>query len=133
MSAGMARLEGEPDQSEVEQRHAADLLRMQAVEELRRRKEEVLWFLEGDFDAYVEAMSQPHVWGGEPEILMLAQVLNRPIHVYMEETREWYVRIAEYGGQKEDGGCVQPVDILFHGQGHYESLERRVPELPSKL
>jgi hypothetical protein len=38
-----------------------------------------LWgcrFIEGDFDNYVERMRQPHVWGGEPELLMLSHVLE---------------------------------------------------------
>lgn len=133
VGAGLARSNGRADLSEVEQRDLADLLRMQAVEELEKRKEEVQWFLEEDFDAYVQAMAQPHTWGGEPEILMLAHVLKRPIHVYMEDTRAWYVRIAEYGDRDEDGACVVPIDVLFHGQGHYESLDRRMPELASKL
>jgi hypothetical protein len=33
-------------------------------------------FIEGDFDKYVKRMRQPHVWGGEPELLMLSHVLE---------------------------------------------------------
>lgn len=33
-------------------------------------------FIEGDFDTYVKRMRQPHIWGGEPELLMLANVLE---------------------------------------------------------
>lgn len=33
-------------------------------------------FLEGDFDTYVKQMRQPHIWGGEPELLMASHVLQ---------------------------------------------------------
>lgn len=36
----------------------------------------VLRFLEGDFDTYVGQMRKPHIWGGEPELLMCSHVLQ---------------------------------------------------------
>ena len=33
-------------------------------------------FLEGNFDSYVAHIRKPHVWGGEPEILMATHVLG---------------------------------------------------------
>lgn len=33
-------------------------------------------FIEGDFDAYVERIEKPYVWGGEPELLMASHVLK---------------------------------------------------------
>lgn len=33
-------------------------------------------FIEGDFDTYVSRIRKPHVWGGEPELLMLQHVLR---------------------------------------------------------
>ena len=33
-------------------------------------------FIEGDFDTYTRRMRQPHVWGGEPELLMASHVLR---------------------------------------------------------
>lgn len=33
-------------------------------------------FIEGDFNAYVKRIQQPHVWGGEPELLMASHVLK---------------------------------------------------------
>jgi len=32
-------------------------------------------FLEGDFNEYVRHIRKPHVWGGEPELLMCSHVL----------------------------------------------------------
>lgn len=33
-------------------------------------------FIEGDFDLYVSQIRKPHVWGGEPELLMASHVLR---------------------------------------------------------
>lgn len=33
-------------------------------------------YLDGDFDTYITHMRQPHVWGGEPELLMASHVLK---------------------------------------------------------
>lgn len=33
-------------------------------------------FLEDDFETYVVQMRQPHIWGGEPELLMSSHVLR---------------------------------------------------------
>lgn len=33
-------------------------------------------FLEGDFESYVRQIRKPHVWGGEPELLMCSHVLR---------------------------------------------------------
>merc|ERR1712137_497258 len=39
---------------------AADALRAAAVNELRRRRDELAWAVEGNFDSYLERMSNPH-------------------------------------------------------------------------
>ena len=36
----------------------------------------VFRFIEGDFDTYVSHIRKPHVWGGEPELLMASHVLQ---------------------------------------------------------
>ncbi|XP_028094088.1 uncharacterized protein LOC114294161 isoform X4 [Camellia sinensis] len=66
--------EAAPDENR--QRELADVLRAQVVDELLTRRKETEWFIEGDFDAYVERIRQPYVWGGEPELLMASHVLK---------------------------------------------------------
>ena len=76
----------------------ADRLRNLAVDQLRRRRAEVEWFIEGDFDAYCDAMRRPIAWGGEPEILMLTHVLESPVEVFMPSPDARTVRsIGAYG------------------------------------
>ena len=112
-------------QSEAEESTEADRLREAAVDELIKRRAEVEWFLEGDFDRYCAAMRQPRAWGGEPEILMLTHVLKEPIEVFMmEETpdRGALRSIAHYGEDEYKGQEGVGVAVLFHGAGHYEAL-----------
>ena len=99
----------------------ADRLRNLAVDQLLDgRRAEVEWFIEGDFDAYCDAMRRPIAWGGEPEILMLTHVLESPVEVFMPSPDARTVRsIGAYGADEYPG---EGVAILFHGAGHYEAL-----------
>uniref|UniRef100_A0A0E0ETG0 Ubiquitin thioesterase OTU n=1 Tax=Oryza meridionalis TaxID=40149 RepID=A0A0E0ETG0_9ORYZ len=75
------------------------------ADEFIKRRAETEWFVEGDFDAYVSRIRKPHVWGGEPELLMASHVLRMPITVYMyDKETGGLIAIAEYGQEygKED-------------------------------
>eukprot|EP00898_Chlorokybus_atmophyticus_P006731 jgi/Chlat1/7059/Chrsp56S06675 len=101
----------------------ADELRRKAVDEFRDRRKDVEWYIEGDFDTYMSRMSNPHTWGGEPELLMLSHVLKLPITVYIpsqDKVRTHVTPIAEYGQEYSDG--KPPIKVLFDGVGHYNAL-----------
>ena len=109
----------------------ADRLRRLAVDELARRRADVEWFIEGDFDAYCDDMRRPGAWGGEPEILMLARALGEAVEVFMPVADGGVRSIAVYGEDDEGGEgddvekCAASdarVAVLFHGAGHYEAL-----------
>lgn len=90
------------------------------ADEFVKRREETEWFIEGDFDTYVSQMRKPHVWGGEPELLMLSHVLRVPITVYMHDNKYGgLISIAEYG---QEYGTDNPIRVLYHGYGHYDAL-----------
>ncbi|GAB2266960.1 hypothetical protein Dimus_001947 [Dionaea muscipula] len=92
----------------------------QVADEFIRRRKETEWFIEGDFDTYVSQIRKPHVWGGEPELLMLSHVLEVPITVYMrDEKSNGLISIAEYG---QEYGKENPIRVLYHGFGHYDAL-----------
>ncbi|KAK4769535.1 hypothetical protein SAY86_027685 [Trapa natans] len=114
---------GEELPDDNRQRELADELRAQVVDELLRRRQESEWFIEGDFDTYIERIQQPFVWGGEPELLMASHVLKTPISVYMvDRSSGGLVNISKYGeeyGKDEES----PINVLFHGYGHYDVLE----------
>ena len=139
--------------SDAEALSLADALRARACDELVARREDVEWFIEGDFETYVERMRNPWAWGGEPEILMLARALRTPIEVFVvvegenasareggelrsigrygedeEEEEDGDEEEEEEGGEEEgaSGGAEGGggVAVLFHGAGHYEALTR---------
>lgn len=118
---GACLLSGRPAPSESLQRKLADELRDLVADEFIKRREETEWFIEGDFDTYVSQMRKPHVWGGEPELLMASHVLRMPITVYMyDNDAGGLISIAEYG---QEYGKENPIRLLYHGFGHYEALQ----------
>ncbi|PIA54775.1 hypothetical protein AQUCO_00900984v1 [Aquilegia coerulea] len=130
VSYGVCMKSGEePD--EKRQIELADDLRARVVDELLNRRQETEWIIEGDFDMYVNSIQRPNAWGGEPELLMASHVLRVPISVYMVDRSSGdLVNIANYGHEygKEDN----PIQVLFHGYGHYDVLEIFQDNLPAK-
>ncbi|XP_062192275.1 OVARIAN TUMOR DOMAIN-containing deubiquitinating enzyme 4-like isoform X2 [Phragmites australis] len=121
---------GKPIPNEDLQRKLADELRAMVADEFVKRREESEWFVEGDFNTYVSHIRQQHVWGGEPELFMASHVLQMPITVYMhDEDAGGLIAIAEYGQQygKED-----PIQVLYHGFGHYDALQIPAKSGPKK-
>ncbi|CAN1794661.1 OVARIAN TUMOR DOMAIN-containing deubiquitinating enzyme 4 [Linum perenne] len=111
---------GKPSPSETVEKELADELRDEVADEFIKRRKETEWFIEDDFDAYVGQMRQPHVWGGEPELLMSSHVLKMPISVYMKDNSSGTLKvIAEYG---QEYGKDIPIRVLYHGYGHYDAL-----------
>ncbi|XP_068666584.1 OVARIAN TUMOR DOMAIN-containing deubiquitinating enzyme 4-like [Aristolochia californica] len=112
---------GKPSPSESLQKELADDLRGKVVDEFIKRRADTEWFLEGDFDTYIGQMRQPHIWGGEPELLMSCHVLQTPIAVYMHDKKSGKLKvIAEYG---QEYGKENPVRVLYHGYGHYDAIQ----------
>ncbi|CAI9779452.1 unnamed protein product [Fraxinus pennsylvanica] len=111
---------GKSAPNESLQRELADDLRAMVANEFVKRREETEWFIEGDFDTYVSQIRKPHVWGGEPELLMASHILRMPITVYMyDEDCGGLISIAEYG---HEYGKDNPIKLLYHGFGHYDAL-----------
>ncbi|KAL4192986.1 hypothetical protein AMTRI_Chr06g174640 [Amborella trichopoda] len=132
---------GKPSPSENLQKELADELRAKVADELVKRRKDTEWFLEGDFDTYVQQIRKPHVWGGEPELLMASHVLHfllqlvwfhrMPITVFMRDHKSGsLLTIAEYG---QDYGREDPIRVLYHGFGHYDALDFHPSGAKSKL
>lgn len=124
---------GKEAPDENRQRELADELRAQVVDELLKRRKEAEWFIEGDFDAYVERIEKPYVWGGEPELLMASHVLKSSISVYMvDRSSGSLINISNYGEEYRKEG-ESPINVLFHGYGHYDILETISEKVHQKL
>ncbi|XP_072990402.1 OVARIAN TUMOR DOMAIN-containing deubiquitinating enzyme 4-like isoform X1 [Typha latifolia] len=110
-----------PCPSESLQKELADELRSKVADEFIRRRGDTEWFLDGDFDTYIKQIRKPHIWGGEPELLMCSHVLRMPITVYMHlEGSDPHKIIAEYG---QEYGKEDPICVLYDGFGHYDALQ----------
>nr|GEV83691.1 hypothetical protein [Tanacetum cinerariifolium] len=97
------------------------------VDELFKRRKEIEWFIEGDFDVYVKRIEKPYVWGKEPELLIAYHILKTIISVFMlERNSEKLLNIATYGKEYEQDQ-KSSIKILFYGYGHYENIELRLP------
>ncbi|XP_074339815.1 OVARIAN TUMOR DOMAIN-containing deubiquitinating enzyme 4-like isoform X2 [Apium graveolens] len=113
---------GKPSPTQSLEKELADELRANVVNEFIKRRTDSEWYLDGDFDTYITHMRQPHVWGGEPELLMASHVLKMPITVYMLDKNSNALKtIAEYG---QGYGKENPIRVLYHGYGHYDVLEK---------
>ncbi|KAJ8557572.1 hypothetical protein K7X08_003197 [Anisodus acutangulus] len=125
--------DGEEAPDENRQRELADELRAQVVDELLKRRKEAEWFIEGNFDAYIERIEKPYVWGGEPELLMASHVLKSSISVYMvDRSPGSLINISNYGEEYRKEG-ESPINVLFHGYGHYDILETISEKVHQKL
>ncbi|KAJ3678150.1 hypothetical protein LUZ60_001953 [Juncus effusus] len=114
---------GKPSPSEKLQKELADELRSKVADEFVKRRGDTEWFLEGDFDSYVTQIRKPHIWGGEPELLMCSHVLQMPIAVYMyTKGSEVPKSIAEYG---QEYGKENPIRVLYDGYGHYDAFGKK--------
>ncbi|KAF7813623.1 ankyrin-3 isoform X1 [Senna tora] len=112
---------GEQSPTPSKQKQLADDLRAKVVNEFIKRRADTEWFLEGDFESYTGQMRKPHIWGGEPELLMCSHVLRMPIRVVMRDKKWGSLKIiAEYG---EEYGKDCPIQVLYHGYGHYDVLK----------
>ncbi|KAG4159011.1 hypothetical protein ERO13_D02G151300v2 [Gossypium hirsutum] len=117
---------GKQSPTERSQKVLADELRSKVADEFIKRRADTEWFVEGDFDNYVVQMRKPHIWGGEPELLMCSHVLKTAITVYMKEKKSASLKVvSEYG---QEYGKENPIRVLYHGYGHYDVLRSPVEE-----
>ena len=117
----------------------SDALRKEVVAELRKRRSEIEWAIEGDFETYCRSMELPGTWGGEPELLMASRCMNTDIDVFVirqpavKGRGPDVVRVQQYQGHHDGDGDTssstnvsggRPVEILLD-HGHYSTLQRR--------
>lgn len=119
LARGRWAARGQSSPSERAERDEADKLRSRAVAELKKHRQLLARFfvIEGDFGHYTRKMSNPHAYGGEPELLMLAKLLHLPIAVYIQNDGV-YRQIQVYGKQYQGN----PLRILYSDGVHYDAL-----------
>uniref|UniRef100_A0A7S0SZV5 Ubiquitin thioesterase OTU n=1 Tax=Mantoniella antarctica TaxID=81844 RepID=A0A7S0SZV5_9CHLO len=143
LALGLAHIKKDVMTASMEE-HEADQLRLAVAESMCRTPEKRKQFetavtaisFEMPIGTYCKRILTPTFWGGEPELLVLAQILRRPVMVYIPAhkvksagTTSGYVCIQTYGrdfqkGGKEDasGKGRKPVRLLYNGENHYDLL-----------
>ncbi|KAL1559511.1 ubiquitinyl hydrolase 1 [Salvia divinorum] len=116
---------GQEAPDEVRQKQLADELRANVVQELLKRRKEIEWFIDEEFEMYVKRIEKPYIWGGEPELLMCSHILRAPIRVFMKDkgSDSNLIKVATYGDDyTKDEEEDNSINVLFHGYGHYDVL-----------
>jgi len=77
----------------------------------------------------VANMRNAWTWGGEPELSVAPNVLQRPVRVFDTAANP----ISQYEPAKEGSRGNPSLSLLFHGAGHYDLLVPQSQQMKSKL
>jgi len=139
LAIGLAHVTGR-NLSSTEEETEADQLRLAVAESLCRSPEKRKRFglattaisFEMPIETYCKRILTPTFWGGEPELLVLAEILKRPITVYIPAAKArnaasqaGFVPIQTYGADfsvTKKGNKRKPVRLLYNGENHYDVL-----------
>ncbi|KAI7839237.1 hypothetical protein COHA_006935 [Chlorella ohadii] len=138
LAQGLARNQGRFLGQAAEEQEA-DQLRLAVAEALCRtaaRRNEfasAVYAVEAEdkLQNYCRRIMAPSFWGGEPELLVLSQMLRVPILVYIPSREagkgsgRGYVVIQQYGdkwSKTKSGKAKRPVRLLYSGSNHYDLL-----------
>ena len=139
LAIGLAHVTGR-NLSSTEEETEADQLRLAVAESLCRSPEKRKKFdlattaisFEMPIETYCRRILTPQFWGGEPELLVLAEILRRPIIVYIPAAKarnaasqSGFVPIQTYGADfavTKKGNVRKPVRLLYNGENHYDVL-----------
>ncbi|PRW56548.1 OTU domain-containing [Chlorella sorokiniana] len=137
LAQGLARNQGRFLGQAAEEQEA-DQLRLAVAEALCRtaaRRNEfasAVYAVEAEdkLQNYCRRIMAPTFWGGEPELLVLSQMLRVPILVYIPsreagKSGRGFVVIQQYGdkwSKTKSGKAKRPVRLLYSGSNHYDLL-----------
>jgi len=80
----------------------------------------------GSFKTYCSRLQAPTFWGGSAEVLVLTQLLRRPVAIYLQKANELgYRRLITFGERFEttkSGAARKPVKLLYSQGNHYDLL-----------
>jgi len=93
------------------------IVRLIISQEIEEEKE----YQESDQDftneyEYLEYMKKDGEWGGQIEIIAIANIINRSIKVYHQKSKKFI----EMGGYHIDN--TEPIELLYRGQSHYDFI-----------
>lgn len=139
LAIGLAHLR-KRNLSSLEEETEADQLRLAVAESMCRSPGKRKQFenaataisFEMPIETYCKRLLSPSFWGGEPELLVLADILKRPIIVYIPAakvksavSKSGFIAIQTYGSEHsvtKKGNPKAPVRLLYNGENHYDVL-----------
>ena len=119
-----------------EEEFEADQLRLAVAESLCRTSEKRENFSEAvmaisyeyGLEQYCRRILDPSFWGGEPELLVIARLIRRPIKVFIHASQaknaqgSGFVSIQTYGEEFAKEGKRKAIKLLYNGENHYDLL-----------
>jgi hypothetical protein len=119
-----------------EEEFEADQLRLAVAESLCRTSEKRENFSEAvtaisyeyGLEQYCRRILEPSFWGGEPELLVIARLIRRPIKVFIHASQAknakggGFVSIQTYGEEFAKEGKRKAIKLLYNGENHYDLL-----------
>ncbi|GAA0147915.1 cysteine protease [Lithospermum erythrorhizon] len=93
-----------------------DLVRQMCVDYMERERDHFSQFVTEGFTSYCKRKRRDKIYGNNVEIQALAEMYNRPIHIYSYSTEPINTF---HGGYATD---VPPIRLSYHHGNHYNSL-----------
>eukprot|EP00741_Cyanophora_paradoxa_P009239 tig00001416_g8949.t1 len=128
IAQGAAQAEGRS----IDETREADRLRREVADRMPRYRKvfEKYRVIEEPFDKYIYRLRNPSYWGGEPELIVLADLLKKQIYVYIQESAPIgeFINIQQYGVQYENAPIIR---ILYNGSNHYDLLQKHLEVEPA--
>eukprot|EP00475_Leptophrys_vorax_P020802 TRINITY_DN28547_c0_g1_i1.p1 TRINITY_DN28547_c0_g1~~TRINITY_DN28547_c0_g1_i1.p1 ORF type:complete len:668 (-),score=178.38 TRINITY_DN28547_c0_g1_i1:60-2063(-) len=94
-----------------------EMVRNLCFEYMRNNKDYFAPFIFGDFDEYIAANSKPCVWAGEPEIVVLAEMFNKQVEVYVQG-----MNVQPTIKMNDQFPSLPVLRFSYHGKSHYNAV-----------
>lgn len=93
-----------------------DLVRQMCIDYMEQERDHFSQFMTEGFTSYIQRKRRNKVYGNNIEIQALAEMYNRPIHIYCYTTEPINIFHGSYNTD------VPPIRLSFHSGNHYNSL-----------
>mmetsp|Transcript_124814 Transcript_124814/g.226532 ORF Transcript_124814/g.226532 Transcript_124814/m.226532 type:complete len:374 (-) Transcript_124814:91-1212(-) len=107
----------------------ADALRLQVVELMKCRRQELRDFLAlesmEDVDRYIGMQAKPSTWAGEVELYYMSRVLTKHITVVAMNSRTKRLYLVEYAPQDLNLPEATVLWMFYDGVCHYEVIQQQ--------
>jgi hypothetical protein len=108
-------------------------LRGRVVEHMRANRGQYTNFVTGDFDKYLDNMSQNGTWADHVEVMAAMRVLGRPIVVISANSGAINNKTDLQNLRNSGFNFERPIFVFYNGVNHYDALNVRVGHDPRAI